>query len=570
MDENYDTHSVASGSLNPSTLNDTMMSLRRLDDKLATGMSISDMAQVRWLTDVEVLQYLDQAASMGEGMLPELTICTKPPSNPPTTGTLLLYSVSETPNYAEDGIEWIREKGGAKWMNIAGVLAGDNIFDSSSSASKSAEPSNAGMGKDRSGSIQDQEGNRLVSVGDGEGSSSKSSSAMRCGAVVEYLTSAKIPTFHRREYRGPNDIVLLQYLDSVRALRMTSELVDRIIELSTGSNLTVPSTRNAPLPEKENLMVEAGAAQNDSSKSQKGNRGKKLDGTMDILFGMVNEHDAGGTSTAEAIDVLDTTTDAALSSLLKHVSPDEAMNIVDAMELAMEIEGDVMTEAGILEDVNDLTEFDIDEAIDQVLTGSENEATSIELEGMLDGPSEEKRGAAAIIEDRILASLQDVISDELRIKLVKTTETLLNVAGVDLTSGKVEKRDTSDNASVSSGRTGSSASYEAGSPLPEIIDITPDFHVSGYHPPKSHDGTSKEHVPTMVLSTSSPIPDLPPYVDPYSSWVMFACFIDFVLVSRDPTVRNISFQRYVKQYEFIFLFSIASILLLINSLSFHA
>jgi hypothetical protein len=71
-------------------------------------------------------------------------------------------------------------------------------------------------------------------------SSSSSSSAMHMGASARYLTCASLPSFHRREFRGPDNMVLVHYLDSVRALRVTSGLVDRIVMLSADAVAVLP------------------------------------------------------------------------------------------------------------------------------------------------------------------------------------------------------------------------------------------------------------------------------------------------------------------------------------------
>jgi len=354
-------------------------------------------------------------------------------------------------------------------------------------------------------------------------SGENSSSAMRQGASVQYLTSANSPTFHRREYRGPEDIVLIHYLDSVRALRMTSELIDRIVELST-------------FVKSKSSLSSTGANLENPSPASKPNRGKKLGDTMNILYGMVNEDNAKGTSTAEANhdNVLESTNTAAFSSLMKHMSPDEAKGIVDAMDSALDDD--------LLE--HDVTDLDIDEAINQVLTEDcDGDAGDLTLEGLPEVTVADSRGAAAIIEDRILASMEGALSEELRTKLIKTTEVLMNVAGVNLDTGKMDQLRDSDTASGGSSTKTGSSTYETGSTLTEIIDITPDFYVAGSHPRAENGELVPGHVPSMVVSTASPIPDLPPYVDPYSSWVTFVAFVDFMDMSRDPTVRSISFER---------------------------
>ena len=537
MDISYSHHrkvedapSVAS----TSTLNATAASLQRLDDKLATGMSIADVAKVRWLTPMEVLQYLDQAASSyasGErgGALANLPICTAPPSAPPTTGTLMLYKASQTPNYAEDGIKWTREKRGKQWRSIAGVLARDG------STLESPESSTSG-------------GTARGTGDDGGGESSKSSSAMQLGAVAEYLTSVDQPTFHRREYRGPSDIVLIHYLDSIRALRMSSELVDRLVALSTASRPAIP------LPVRDGTV----------------SKRRTLNDTMKILCGMVDDHNAEGTRTAEAMNehVLNSTNDAALSAVIKHLSPDEATSIVDAMELAME--DDLLR---VVEDVDlkDVTDLDINEAIDQVLgcaSGKETDGAfggddaNSDLDSVAGEVSRDvarQKGAAAIIEDRIIDCMEEVISEELRLKLIRTTETMLEVAGVKFDSSKGEKLSREESASVGSGNTASLGSSEAGTPLPEIVDITPEFHVVGYHPPKSIDATNAgavesktTHIPSIAISMATPLPDLPPYVDQFFAWERFAAFVDFIEIAHgegvapdvhDPQVRTISFQK---------------------------
>jgi len=200
-------------------------------------MSIKDVANARWLTYVEVLQYLDRACGLlsvkeggagikagnntGEGTVPVQqsqllpTIQTAPPSIPSTSGTLLLYRSTETPDYAQDGIEWIVKKGGSKWKTIEGVLAGgDNIFESSDSSSKVTVGVGGGINGDgvneyTMDAITEKREWGGSGSHSGGGSSSKSTSAMQVGAKAEYLTSVAKPTFHRREYRGLNDMVLV-------------------------------------------------------------------------------------------------------------------------------------------------------------------------------------------------------------------------------------------------------------------------------------------------------------------------------------------------------------------------
>ena len=60
---------------------------------------------------------------------------------------------------------------------------------------------------------------------------------------------------------------------------------------------------------------------------QRAKSGRKLDETMIILIGMMDE---------ENVEETDVVTEAASSALLKHVSPDEEKRIIDAMEDALE------------------------------------------------------------------------------------------------------------------------------------------------------------------------------------------------------------------------------------------
>lgn len=572
--------SLASTEGTPSTLTAATAGLQRLDDKLATGMTITDVANVRWLTNLEVLQFMDNAASANFVDYPLLT---QPPATPPTTGTLLLYNSAETPNYAQDGIDWVSDPG-VKWKSIDRVLAkyGESTSDSDSTTEGSGSKCVMVLGGESGGVSSDSVGGEDVSEKKG-GSSSESSSAMVTGASAEYLSCATRNTFHRREYRGPNNIVLLHYLDSVRALRMMSELVDRIVLLSADADANLP-----PVAESAGSGSRSGGS---GTKSSEGSGNEKLGDTMNILMEMVDEHDASGTTVAEAVDedVLKTATDAAFKAVVKHVAPEEAMGIVDAMEMVMEDdllanvggddggdEVDLETEGvgGLLNSIEDVTALDIDEAIDQVLSGATGEDDGDdEMKAAAKGGSSKRsvssssgsgsgskaKGAAEIIEDSILDSLDEVLPDDLKMKLINTTEVMLNAAGVSLSSSKGHKRSSSYGGQppgapravigspASSAASAAPGAEGTGHALPEIIDITPDFHVMGYQPltvtGQQRKSSKKMHTHSMVLSTKSPIPALPPYVDQYYEWERYAAFVDFQEVADDPQVRNVSFNR---------------------------
>ena len=54
----------------------------------------------------------------------DIPVCTSPPTSVPTNGTLLLYNSAQTPNYADDGVEWITEEEGGTWKSINTQAAG--------------------------------------------------------------------------------------------------------------------------------------------------------------------------------------------------------------------------------------------------------------------------------------------------------------------------------------------------------------------------------------------------------------------------------------------------------------
>ena len=581
-------------------------SLQRLDDRLATGMTMTDTANARWLTTVEVLKFLDGAHATN---FVDYPLRTSPPSTPPTTGTLLLYNSVETPKYREDGIEWISDPG-IKWKSIETVLA--KYGDSESSGSRGrvgsmsdsdsmTEASGSNVGMNITGGVEGVGGISSSGSASKRGSS-ESSSAVVTGASAEYLSCATRTTFHRREYRGPNNLVLLHYLDSVVALRMTSELVDRIVMLSADADANLPAVAS-----KSGGSGSGSGSGGDENKGHKrqsslfnnsANNDQNLGETMNILMGMVDEHDAFGTTAAEAVDehVLKATTDAAFSAVMKHISPKEAMGVVDAMEMAMDDDiagADLMGDEEDVLEIEDVTALDISEAINQVLSG--NDLPDGDDDGLEDlsnegGGSSAKRSvssssgsggaskgkcAAEIIENRILDSMDEVLPHELKMKLINTTEVMLDAAGVSLRGGKGDKRNTSAFGTVgnhdATSPPGAPMNYDIGSPnssapgstamsaghaLPEIIDITPDFHVIGYQPltqaGKTRKGAQKVHEHSMILSTATPIPTLPPFVNQYYCWERFAAFVDFQEVADDPQVRNVSFNRYVLYvYHFI-------------------
>lgn len=530
-----------------STLTANASSLKRLDDKLATGMTIADVAKARWLTNIEVLQYLDRAQSDNWTSVP---LNKSPPAIPPHTGNLLVYNSVDTPNYSNDGIEWISDPG-VKWKSIERVLEryGDSqsVSDTNSQAS---ELNNIDMGMEETGENDSQ----------AREASSGSSSALHTGASAEYLSCATRNTFHRREYRGPNNTVLLHYLDSIKALRITSELVDKIVMLSADADANLPK-------------IGGGSASGTSGSSSGDSEGSginhvevatqpNLGDTMNILMEMVDEHDAQGTSAAEAVDehVLKAANDAAFSAVMKHLAPNEAMGVVGAMENAME---DNMVSDEDLAGIDDVTAFEIDEAISQVLSGNApadgNGKEGGSTKRSVSSSSGSERGTAAIIEDRILDSIEEVLPEDLRLKLINTTEVMLDAAGVSLKSRKGTKSDRKDSISItpipvaprstlsSPISTGAAPGASLGHALPEIIDITPDFHTMGYQPLNAVGAVRKNsqhmHQHSVVISTGTPIPKLPPYVDLTYTWEVFASFVNFQEVADDPQVRKVSFNH---------------------------
>jgi hypothetical protein len=314
---------------------------------------------------------------------------------------------------------------------------------------------------------------------------------------------------------------------------------------------------------------------------------------MNILTEMVDERDAHGTRIAEAVDeqVLKDTTDAAYSAVMKHVAPAEAMGLLDAIEMAMEENednyhlgaglgiGPGLEFGGLLDfggvEIEDVTDFDINQAIDQVLAGgrgveedemketrSSNTRSVSSSSGSHNGESDSSsgkgtraKGKAQIMEERILDSMEEVLPKHLRDKLIGTTESMLDARGVSLKSGKGLKRagmreervvpleDIAPVALVEHYKA------RASLPLPEIIDVTPEFHVMGYQPVSSTGEVPlKSHKHSIVISTASPIPGLPPYVDRFYSWERFAAFVDFKedrseSQENDPLVSNICFSR---------------------------
>ncbi len=232
---------VDAHSLDPSNLSADILSLQRLDDKQATGMTKADVAKARWLTALEVLEYLDQAAADDYKRHPLMTSL---PDTPPSSGSLLMYDPKVVPNYGDDGIEW-RDTKASRWMTIDGVLRKDFLGGMMMrEEDKSVGKSDFDLSPLKTGDEMEGvagEGGRLEGRSlAGSHTSSSSSSAMLMGASARYLTCASLPSFHRREFRSPDNMILVHYLDSVRALRVTSELVDRIVMLSADAGAVLP------------------------------------------------------------------------------------------------------------------------------------------------------------------------------------------------------------------------------------------------------------------------------------------------------------------------------------------
>ncbi len=171
------------------------------------------------------------------------------------------------------------------------------------------------------------------------------------------------------------------------------------------------------------------------------------------------------------------------------------------------------------------------------------------------GKGTRAKGKAEIIEERIIDSMEEVLPKHLRAKLIGTAESMLDAQGVSLKSGKGLKR-----AGTREGRVVALEDLDpvalvdqykarASLPLPEIIDVTPEFHVMGYQPVSSTgEKPLKPHKHSIVISTASPIPGLPPYVDRFYSWERYAAFVDFKedrseSQENDPLVSQICFSR---------------------------
>ena len=311
---------------------------------------------------------------------------------------------------------------------------------------------------------------------------------------------------------------------------------------------------------------------------------------MNILMEMVDGRDAHGTRVAEAVDeqVLKDTIDAAYSAVMKHVAPDEAVGLVDAIEMAMEVNeenyhlgvgmgiGPGLEFSGLLDFGGvEIKDLDINQAIDQVLaggggveedemkeTGSIHKRSVSSSSGSHKGESDSSsgkgtraKGKAEILEDRILDGMEEALTKHLRERLIGTTESMLDAKGVSLNSGKgLKKAGMREGRAVPLDDIDPVALVEhykarASLPLPEIIDVTPEFHVMGYQPVSSSGGAPlKSHKHSIVISTASPIPGLPPYVDRFYSWERFAAFVDFKedrseSQKNDPLVSNICFSR---------------------------
>lgn len=206
---------------------------------------------------------------------------------------------------------------------------------------------------------------------------------------------------------------------------------------------------------------------------------------------------------------------------------------------------DIGDDEAAVTNIEDLTAFDIDEAIDQVLAGG-GEGD----DARCSKSSSSGSGAAKIIEDQILDSMEEVLPEQLRLKLIDTTEKMLEVSGVSWESGKIRKTQDSMNMNPSFNDDASNGS-SFGRTLPEILDITPEFHVIGYEPPafyskssgKQRSGSRKNQKQQVVISTETPIPELPPFVDQYYEWQKYAAFVNFQEIADDPQVRSIRFHR---------------------------
>ena len=511
-----------------------------ISDAQAGGLSIFETAKVRWLNVEEIITLLSTPGLIQQG--------TAAPSSPPVSGSLLLFDRSVVRNYKLDGHVWIKKRNNPNKVREDHVklrykgqyrVAGTYVHsvDVSTFHRRAyrliSDPNSAApvafLGED----IAPAENTELVLV-----HYLDTLEAVRVSALfADHLAAAATrPTTSRSGGGGrrkkaaggagggggggmafPQQIELQQQQlyqqqqqqAQYQAQQYQQHAYESYSSAQADSVSDGGSYQRGQDPEADRLMAKLAMAKSDESDHY---RSESLDeGALDILWDMVLEE--GGDDIDQDLQ------EAAASAIEEHLTPGLEAQLVSTVEGAIQdVAGSTLSKhlAAVSDD-------NIRDVVDQVL----NEKSGGDGDNTF-----------ADIESKVVATVDDVLPDALQDKLVETMKEKLegsrgssgrrgddggddedmeedgtpempplpafaaHVAPVAIDSSKPVAKLVAENQPIPQ------------TPLPEIIDFTPE------------DGPYRTGKPLkMVISTSSPLPILPPDDPPYR-WHLIACFVD--------------------------------------------
>ncbi len=506
-----------------------------IDDAQAGGLSIFETAKVRWLNVEEIITLLSTPGLIQQG--------STAPSAPPVSGALLLFDRSVVRTYKLDGHTWIKKRNNPNKVREDHVklrykgqyrVAGTYVHSADVSTFHRrayrliADPGSSApvafLGQD----MPPAENTELVLV-----HYLDTLEAVRVSALFADHLAAASSTGTGRSSRGgaggrrkkaaggggrkaggyPQQIEMQQQMHLYQQQQPQQQAQYQAQQYDQHAYAASSDNGYQPGQDSEADRLMANLAKMDESDHH---RGESLDeGALDILWDMVLEE--GGDEIDQDLQ------DAAASAIEEHLTPGLEAQLANTVEDAIQDVAASTLSEHLLAAVSD---DDIRDVVDQVL----NERSGDDGDNTL-----------ADIEKKVVATIENVIPDSLQDKLMETVQEKLEESKTTRSNGQdggdfpgedgdMEEDDTPEMpplpafaAHVAPDAIETSkpvaklvAENEAipQTPLPEIIDFTPE------------DGPFRTGKPLkMVISTSSPLPILPPDDAPHR-WHLIACFID--------------------------------------------
>jgi ankyrin repeat protein len=535
-----------------------------LDDAQAGGLSIFETAKVRWLNVEEIITLLSTP-----GLIQQSSAA---PASPPASGSLLLFDRSIVRNFKLDGHTWIKKRnnpnkvredhvklrykgqyrvagtyvhsvdvttfhrrayrfisdpGSAKPVAYPGddmapaentdlvlvhyldtleavrvsALFADHLAAAASAGGGGGRRKKGGGSRSGSGSAagSSRSSSMRRGIGGSRGMGTGKGMAKGMGTGMGGFPQQIECSGQQQWYQQEQQYQAQQYEQHAHSAHQTGD---------AGAYQMGQDT------EDDRLMASLAMANSGDSDHR---RGESLDeGALDILWDMVLEE--GGEDLDEELQ------DAAAEAIEEHLSAGLEAQLMNTVEDAIQ---DVAAST-LSEHLAAVSDDDIRDVVDQVL----NEKSGGDGDNTL-----------AEIQSKVMATVEDVLPDSLQNQLVKTTQEKLEGASRSSGSRSSRGRGGGGEDEEMAERAGTPempplpafAAHVAPvaidpsqpvaklveesqsipqTPLPEIIDFTPE------------DGPFLTGKPLkMVISTSSPLPILPPDDPPYR-WHLIACFID--------------------------------------------